>query len=408
MKVLQINAVYEKFSTGRTTKELHEALLKKGIESYVACPDIGALNQNAYQIGNNLDWKLHALLSRITGKQGYFSSIATRRLLNYISELNPDIIHLRNLHSNYINLPVLLTYLAEKDIPTVLTLHDSWFYTGKCMYYIEFDCERWKNKCGNCPGLRYGNPSYFFDRTNEMLADKMRLFKSIKRLAVVGVSKWVTEDAEKSILQDACKIQCIYNWIDLDRFFPRDVCELKKSMGLEGKFVIFGIAMSWIPQKGIYLFHDLADLLPDNFQIVLAGDDSLIKNKSKKIKYLGTVRDVDYLAQLYSMADVFINPTIQESFGKTTAEALACGTPVIGYNGTATTELIGKDGSCGYLIDVNVAQKYYEKILLIKSGSKNNYKKASRKRAKELFSKDKNIEMYINVYQELLENKIVL
>ena len=245
MKVLQINAVYEKFSTGRTTKELHEAMQSKGIESFVACPDLASLSENGYKIGNKLDWKFHALLSRITGKQGYFSRFATKGLLDYISEVKPDVIHLRNLHSNYINLPMLLKYIAEKDIATVLTLHDSWFYTGKCVYYIECNCDRWENRCGNCPALKAGNPSLFLDRTTEMLSDKKKLFGAIRRLAVVGVSQWVTDDASKSILKDSAIVQCIYNWIDLERFRPRDCRQIKKSMGIENKFVILGIATSW-------------------------------------------------------------------------------------------------------------------------------------------------------------------
>lgn len=405
MKVLQINAVYEKFSTGRTTKELHEAMQSNGIESFVACPNLVSLSENAYKIGNKLDWKFHALLSRITGKQGYFSRFATKGLLDYISEVKPDVIHLRNLHSNYINLPMLLKYIAEKDIATVLTLHDSWFYTGKCVYYIECNCDRWKAHCGSCPALKAGNPSLFLDSTTEMLADKKKLFSAIRRLAVVGVSQWVTDDASKSILKDSAVIQCIYNWIDLERFQPRYCRELKKSMGLENKFVILGIAMSWNKLKGIEIFHELANLLLEDCQIVLVGDDSVVEQKHAKIKYLGTIKDIDVLSKLYAMADVFVNPTIQETFGKTTAEAMACGTPVVAYNGTATPELIGTDGSCGYLIDENDARLYCDKILQIKMKSKNTFGKASRNRAEKLFSKDKNIQMYLDIYERLLKNE---
>ncbi len=404
MRVLQINAVYEKFSTGRTTKELHEEMQKNGIESFVACQDLASLSENAYRIGNKLDWKFHALLSRITGKQGYFSCIATKGLLNYISEVKPDVIHLRNLHSNYINLPMLLKYIAEKDIATVLTLHDSWFYTGKCVYYIECNCDRWKVHCGNCPALKAGNPSLFLDRTTEMLADKKKLFSAIRNLAVVGVSQWVTDDASKSILKDSAVIQCIYNWIDLERFQPRDCRELKKSMQLDNKFVIFGIAMSWIPQKGINLFHDLADILPDDCQIVLAGDDSGVTNKHPKIKYLGTIKDVDLLARLYAMADVFVNPTIQETFGKTTAEAMACGTPVVAYNGTAMPELVGTDEKCGYLIDVNDPELYLKMIIKIKESSKVEFSMNARKRAEKLFDKETNINQYLQVYKTILHS----
>lgn len=402
MRVLQINAVYEKSSTGRTTKELHESLQSRGIESYVACRDLATLKEHAYQIGNNCDWKVHAFLSRITGKQGYFSRNATKKLLQYMDSLKPDIIHLRNLHSNYIHLPTLLHYIAEHQIATVLTLHDCWFYTGKCMYYIESGCNRWLKGCGHCPALKNGNKSWFFDRSAAVLKDRAADFGAIEKLAVIGVSQWVTEDASKSILKNAKIIQCIYNWIDLELFYPHDDTAIRKEMRLTNKFVIFGIASGWSRQKGIDVFHELADILPDDCQIVLAGDASQIDVKNKKIKFLGTIMDVNQLSDLYAMADVFVNPSIQETFGKTTAEAMACGTPVVAYNGTATPELVGTDGTCGYLVDENKAELYKDKILKIKSKTKKTYTQAVRQRAEKLFSKEKNIEKYIDVYNRLI------
>lgn len=404
MKVLQINAVYEKFSTGRTTKELHEAMISNGIESYIACPDLSSLTVNCYRIGNKFDYKIHSLCSRIFGKQAHYSKIATEKLISYISEVEPDVIHLRNLHSNYINLPMLLKYIADKNIATVLTLHDSWFYTGKCVYYIEFGCDRWKEHCGNCPALRAGNPSLFFDRSQSLLKEKEQLFSKIKKLAVIGVSQWVTDDASVSILKNAKIIKCIYNWIDLDRFKPHDTQQYKNSLGLENKFIILGIAMSWNEQKGINVFQKLAELLPNDCKIVLVGDYSTVKEKNPKIDFLGTVKDVNVLSQLYAMADVFVNPTIQETFGKTTAEALACGTPVVAYDGTATPELVGRDESCGYLVNQNKAECYYEKILKVKENTKEYYSDFARNRAVNLFSKEKNIEEYIDVYKSLIND----
>lgn len=401
MKILQINAVYEHFSTGRTTKELHKALLERGFESYVASPNLYSLNTNSYKIGNKLDWKMHAVFSRIFGKQAYYSKKATKKLIKYIDKLEPDIIHLRNLHSNYVNLQYLLSYISEKNIPVVITLHDSWFYTGKCMYYIEQNCDKWKESCGNCPAKHFGNNSLFFDFSSKMLKDKERLFKNIPNLAVIGVSNWITEDAKKSILKNAKIIKCIYNWIDLNVFKPEESLKLKKEMKLENKFVILGISANWTNAKGIDIFNELAKILPNDCQIVLVGDASMVKNKNKKIKLLGTIKDSEKLSKLYAMADVFVNPTIQETFGKTTAEALACGTPVVAYNSTATPELVGTDGKCGYLLNENNPKLYLEKILEIKAKTKSEYSEYARARAEKLFSYEKNVEKYIDVYNEI-------
>ena len=405
MRVLQINAVYEKFSTGRVAKELHEYLLKCDMESYVASPNLNGLNHNGIQIGNRIDSKVHAFLSRIWGLQGYFSYLTTKQFLKQIKALEPDVVILHNLHNNCINLQLLLKFLAKESMPTVLVLHDSWFYTGKCVYYIEDVCDGWKYSCGNCPALRKGNKSWLFDRSRKMLADKRKWFSKISRLGVIGVSQWVTDDASISILKEAKIIRCIYNWIDLKLFAPRDREELKAKAGKSGKFIILGVAMSWNHLKGSQIFHDLADLLSDSCEIWLVGENSEIKNTNDKINYIGIVNDVKKLAELYAMADVFVNPSIQETFGKTTAEAMACGTPVVAYDGTATTELVGRDEACGYLINEMNAQKFCEKINVVLKKGVEAYATACRNRAEELFDKEKNIKEYLEIIKELQESK---
>lgn len=405
MRVLQINAVYEKLSTGRTTKELHEAMLENGIESYVACPELNGLSTNAYQIGNCFDRKVHAAASRILGTQGYFSYIATQGLIRYIRKIKPDVIHLGNLHGNYIHLPMLLSFIAKENIATVLTLHDCWFFTGKCVYYIECGCNRWMDSCGKCPALKSGNPSLFLDRSRKMLSDKKRLFGGIPRLAVIGVSQWVTDDAAKSILQNASIIKCIYNWIDLEQFKPQNCETLRSSLTLTEKFVILGVSAFWSEAKGIVVFQELAAMLPADCKIVLVGDASAINPKHPEIQFLGPVSDLNTLAELYAMADVFMNPSIQETFGKTTAEAMACGTPVVAYNATATPELLGTDETCGYLVDRNDASVYLEKILEIRHRSKAAFSANTRARAELLFSKDRNVRQYFEVYNQLLTEK---
>ena len=172
MKVLQINATYGYGSTGKNVQEQHEYFLSKGIDSYVAYGIIGDNNERIFQIGSVFDHKIHALMSRITGKQGEFSLAATRKLLSKIDQIKPDIVHLHNLHSNYIHLPTLLEYLGEKDIATVLTLHDFWFFTGRCYHYLYDKCDRYKENCGKCPYLK--RERAWFDYSAQMLKEKRK------------------------------------------------------------------------------------------------------------------------------------------------------------------------------------------------------------------------------------------
>ena len=406
MKVLQINALYAKLSTGRTTREMHECLLSKGIESYVASPDLAGLTENCFKIGNKLDHKLHALLTRLTGKQGYFSTNATKQLIKWMSSVHPDIVILRNLHSNYINLPLLANYLSANDIATILVMHDSWFVTGGCTYYISSKCDKWKRDCVDCPLTCHEINSLFLKPTHRILQDRKKYIGTIKCLSIVGVSQWVADDAKESVLKNALHIQCIYNWIDLKTFCPRDRAKYKEKNGFKSnQFVILGVSTGWSSSKGIDVFHGLANLLTDDCHIVLVGDSSSIEDKKDNIIYLPRTSSIDKLAEMYAMSDVFVNPSIQETFGKTTAEALSCGTPVIAYNGTATPELVGTDGSCGYLINSLNPKDYADKIMCLKEIGSDAYTGRCRERALRMFDMEKNCKQYIRLFEDMLNHR---
>lgn len=407
MKIVQINAVYGYSSIGRTTNEMHEYFNKNNISSYVFISEYKKEEKNVSLIGNKFDHKLHAFFSKLIGKQGYFSYIATKQLINKLKKIKPDVVHLRNLHSNYINLNMLFKYLVEENIATVITLHDCWFFTGKCTYYSHCNCNKWENICHKCPSLHYNNNSYFFDFSKQMQKDKKYYFENIKKLGVVGVSNWIREESERSfILKNTnAKFKTIYNWIDNDIFYPKDSNQLKEKYNYSNKFIILGISQVWSFNKGENLFIELSKMIPDNMIILLVGDTELdVKLNNDKIKYIKPTNDVNILSDYYSMADVFVNPSIQETFGKTTAEAMTCGTPVLGYNSTATPELIGNDGMCGYIMNTRDAKDYLEKILLIQKNGKDNYKNNCRNKALNLFDKNTNIEKYIEFYKELLKN----
>lgn len=349
MRVLQINAVYKRFSTGRSVMELNEDLNSAGIESFAACSrTYGA--DGVYQIGNEMSIKLHGFLSRLTGRQGYFSKGNTRKLISYIDRLKPDVVHLHNLHANYINLPMLLTYLAEKDIPTVASLYDCWFFTGKCMHYTEQGCYKWEKLCGNCPQLKEGNISWFSDSTAKVHADKIRLFNNIPRLAIVGISDWITNECRRSpIAKNAKIIDRVYLWIDMEKFKPVDASERKRKMGLEDKFIIIGVAEQWGKPKGLDRFINLASKLSEDKVIVLVGNPDPETELPDNVICVGRTDSQEEMCEYYSMADVFVTFSYQETFGKVSAEALASGTPVICFNSTANPELVGE--RCGIVVE---------------------------------------------------------
>lgn len=407
MKIVQINAVYQFSSIGRTTMEMHQYLTKKGHQSYVFCTNHEDKNNQIYEVGNRFTHKIHALLSRLTGLQAYFSHYSTSKLIHQLDQIQPDIVILRNLHANYIHLSSLLTYLASKDIGTIVVLHDCWTFTGHCCYYTEDECIKWKTGCHHCPAIKKYNKSLFFDTSAKCFSDKKKLFHAIPRLAVVGVSNWITDEARQSpVFSKAKIIQRIYNWIDLDVFQPRGTNELRQQLSLsETDFVVLGVSQSWSEYKGLYRFEELARQCPD-ISFVMVGEMSQLTKTTlpSNIYSVGSVNDVNHLAEYYSMADVFLNFSQQETFGKVSAEALACGTPLITNDSTANPELCCE--GCGYIFPYGDWQEVPKLFVKMRSEGKNTYTKHCRRSAEERFSLNGGLEEYLRLFNKLISNEV--
>jgi len=348
MKILQINVVYKEKSTGRTCLEVKRALEARGHEAYVAFGKGKHKDENTYRIGSDIEYYIHNIMARITGFQGYFSYFATRRLITYIGKTAPDIIHLRNLHANYLNLPLLFKYLEGANIPVILNLHDCWAFTGKCAYFTDKQCFKWKTGCSDCPTKKSYPQSWFFDRTSKQYNDKKKWFANIEDLTVVGVSEWTTNQAKMSFLSNR-EVLTIYNWIDRNVFYPRKENILEQYGVDSTKFIILGVSASWIPGSPRYDdFIMVSDLVGDNMQIVLVGQTT-VRQFPNNVKHIPFISDTEELAKLYSSADVYVHLSTEDTFGKVVAEAMACGTPAVVYNSTALPELI-EDG-CGYIVE---------------------------------------------------------
>ncbi len=399
MKILQINAALEYGSTGRNAIELSDYLRKKGHESIIAYSNCIKPIENSYRINSGFDVKLHGLLSRVTGLQGYFSYFSTKRLISFMKKEKFDIVVLGNLHGNFINLPLLFKYLSESKIATVIVLHDCFLYTGRCTHYTKDNCFLWKTGCHNCPRLKTDNKSWFFDRSKKMYKLRKNFYENAYKLGIIGVSKWITNEAKKSVMKNADIIKMIYNWVDLDIFKPKET-NLKKKYAIEDKFVILGVASGWTQGKGLKYFYELAKNIAGDCHIVLVGKNTNRIN-SDKITYIDETHDVIELSEIYNMADMFLSFSYEESFGKVTAEALSCGVPVVVPDTTANPELVGEN--CGYVFksfDTNEVLYYIEKI---KQDKKEKYSASARKFAEDSFDKDENLEEYSDLFEQIVK-----
>ena len=395
MKVLQINAVYGHGSTGTIVRDIEQLCEQNGIECYVASPDPKVREAKCgYVIGNALDHKLHALLCRINGMQGYFSHIPTWNLCKYIDQIKPDVVHLHNLHSNYIHLNILLRHLAKRDIKTIITLHDCWFYTGGCFHYTAVGCDRWLKGCGHCPKKKKDTPALLFDRSSQVLADRKKYLLAIPHLCVTGVSKWIANEAMKTFLKDTPN-KVIPNGIDLTVFKPTQ-SDLRKRLGLEGKYIILGPARKWLLEVNKGVLRDFTQSMKPDEVLLLFGCVQKPKGLPDNVHIYGYTKNQKEMAQLYTMSDVFVNVTREDSLSLINIEAQACGTPVVTFDATGPKETV--DDIVSKSIPVGNVELLLSCVHEIRIKSSNN--ELSNSFITNHYEVNTNYQKYINLYKQ--------
>lgn len=397
MKILQINAVYGFGSTGIIAKDIKSLLENNGHKSYIAYQTAVNPPKDSYQIGNKLDWKLHALYSRIFGKQAYASKHATKKLIKYIGKISPDVVHFHNLHSNYINLNLLCDYLAKENIATVITMHDCWYFTGKCTHYVAVNCDKWQKDCDKCPLNKTEQPSLFFDTTKNVLKDKTAHLNKIKNLTLVGCSEWITAEAKKSHLTPQ-NITTIYNGVDTSIFFPHNN-NFKEKYNISEDFVIVGMANKWCLPENRNAVNQIIERNKDS-KIVIVGCSPSQKElfkKNKNVIALDYVTDRQELSDIYASGNVFVNLTHADTLPTVNMEAICCGTPVITYNCCGSPELVDNDS--GFVVNKNNIPALLEKIDFIK----HNPIQIPIQEKHKKFDKNTCYNKYLEIYKKITE-----
>lgn len=408
MRISQINVNYGFGSTGIIVSDLRELCKREGIDCEVVFSEArGDVPSDTYRMGNIVSNKLHALLSRISGKQGYFSKISTWLLLRHYDSYKPDIIHLHNLHSCYICLPMLLEYAARKNIAVVATLHDCWFYTGGCCHYTSADCFKWKEACGDCPARRSVN-ALLFDGTKRMLADRYRLFGGVENLTAVGVSQWIVDEAQKSVFKSANRM-AIHNGIDTGFFQPVPRKELMRYEGIRNLlalkannpnlFFILAPANKWFLDVNRGTFDYFAGRLKEDMRMVFIGNGVDESRLTDKMINIGFVSSREEIRAVYNMADVMVNCTREESLSLLNIEVQACGTPVVTYSNTGVKETV--DDKCGFAVENGNPEAAWNAMSQIKERGKAEYSDACRQWVKKEFDKDSNYKKYVELYKSI-------
>lgn len=403
-KLLQITCSYNFGSIGRIAEQINSLARQKGWETWYAFSRYGSSsNSNLIHVGSMFGVYEHYLERRLFDNEGLASRTATKRFISEIDKIQPDIIHLHNIHDHWLNYQKLFEYFRTLDKPIVWTQHDCWAFTGGCYHFIQRDCYRWReNGCtNNCPALNNAKMRRLFEKTQKHFQIKKELLSSIKDLTIVPVSYWMEGFVKKSFLKDK-NIVTIQNGIDLLQFIPQNSDNVRKRYGIgESKYVI-GVSNVWLPYKGWNDFLKLSDMLPKDLRIVLVGlDEHKITEAAKKgIIGIPRTQNIAELAALYSGAECFCNPTYQDTFPTTNLEALACGTPVITYCTGGSPEAVSPQ--TGFVVEQGNLDAICKAIATIMNKGKSYYATECRQRAERCFNKEEKFEEYLKLFNTLL------
>lgn len=370
MKIVQLNTVCGIGSTGKIAVDLYHVAAQAGHTSFIAygrnaAPD----NLQSFKIGTPFDFVHHVLTNFFLGKSGFGSKAVTKHFLQWLDKINPDIIHLHNLHGFYIHVGILFEYIKAHNIPVVWTLHDCWPLTGQCAHFDYARCDKWQTSCHHCPIYRTDYPySLFHDNSRQNYIMKKAAFTDIKDMTIVTPSNWLAGIVKKSYLQDY-PVSVIPNGINLELFkpasdtiseaHPADTCTPSPR-------IILGVANGWSKRKGLDFFLQLSDMLDSSYHIVLIGLTKRQKSEiqaqyGKRITAVTRTSDQAELVSWYQYAYVYVNPTLEDNFPTTNLEALACGTPVITFNTGGSPESITE--RCGIIVEKGNVSKLKEAIL---------------------------------------------
>lgn len=403
MKIAEINMLHNG-STGKIMFGIASVLQADG-------NDVQTFSPRYYQRGGRVQFSdlaghtyfgtpfenmLHLRLSQITGFHGCFSYFGTRELLRILDEFQPDTLHLHNLHNWTINLPMLFRYIKERAIPVVWTLHDCWSFTGKCPHFELVGCGKWRTGCCNCPQISE-YPKSFVDRTKTMWRRKKSWFTGVQDMTIVTPSQWLAGLVGESFLKEY-PVKVIHNGIDLNIFKPATSDFREKYQISGGKRILLGVAFGWGKRKGLDVFVKLSERLnPEEYQIVLVGTDEMVdKHLPENIVSIHRTQNQTELAEIYTAADLFVNPTREENYPTVNMEALACGTPVLTFRTGGSPEI--PDETCGSVVDCDDIDAMEREIMRI--CEERPYSEQACLHRAESFSMIDRFEEYVKLYED--------
>ncbi|PWJ55901.1 MULTISPECIES: glycosyltransferase [unclassified Fibrobacter] len=389
-------------STGGIMLQIADTAQKQGYNVTNCCPDSRTnrlkKRSDTWLMGNRISRNIHVCFRKIFGLTGLFSFCATLKLIRKMKLQKCSLVHLHNIHGDFLNLPLLFRYIKSNNIPVIWTLHDCWAFTGRCPYFELTKCQKWKTGCNKCPYSKNLYPESKIDATHFMWKKKKKWFTGLKNCTIVTPSEWLASLVKKSFLRDY-SVKVINNGIDLNIFKPVESDFRLKHRLLEKK-IILGVAFGWGYRKGLDVFIELSKRLPKEYQIILVGTNPDLDNiLPKNILSINRTHNREELADIYSAADVLVNPTREENYPTVNMESIACGTPVITFKTGGSPEIV--DEKSGSVVNYNDIDSLEKEIIRI--CTTNPYTKEKCLSRANSFDMKSRFEEYINLYNDVLK-----
>ncbi len=340
MKVALVDVNFGSSSTGKIVADLVAGLSQRGHQAaaFYGRGDSVSGVQNVRRISTPLEVLFHVFATRVSGLTDGFSPLATRRLIRELECLRPDVVHLHDIHGYFVDIPALCAYLKHSNTPTVWTFHCEFMYTGRCGYAM--DCERWKSGCHSCPDLSRYPKTWAFDFADRMYQQKRDLFADFRRLHLVAPSAWLASRMRESLVGDKL-IEVVPNGLNTSIFRPRDAQPLKAELGVEGKYCVLSVGANLMSERkgGRWVIKLATRFEGEDVVFIMVGVDDIPSHIPENVRMLSREENQDRLAALYSVGDVLLLTSEKETFSMVSAEALACGVPVIGFDSGAPAEV---------------------------------------------------------------------
>lgn len=391
MKIVQINTTCGVGSTGKICVGISQILEEKNIENYI----LYSSKSNGYKYGikcsDDKYIKFQALKSRVFGNYGFNSGKATKKMISDLKRINPDIVHLHNIHGHDCDLEMLFKYFKASKTKIIWTFHDCWAFTGYCTHFTMMKCNKWRTQCYEC--VQKQEFSWFFDKSKVLFERKKKIFQELD-LTIVTPSQWLADLVKQSFLKDY-PVKVINNGIDCTLFKPSE-SSFRERNGLENKKIVLGVAFDWSERKGLDVFIELSKRLPIDYKILLVGtNDKIDRDLPENVLSIHRTQNQQELVEIYSAADVFVNATREDNYPTVNMEALACGTPVITFKTGGSPEML--DENCGLVVDCDDVDALEKEVIRI-CAEKPYTKDVCVNKAKE-FDKNERFKEYVKLYE---------